>query len=61
MKKNGFFGLVGVLVLLLNVGCATSGQKAAGCAGSKPPTQKGLAQTAPQDECPNTGEPKQVE
>ncbi|BCZ17519.1 hypothetical protein NHP190003_08010 [Helicobacter sp. NHP19-003] len=61
MKKNGFFWLVGVCVALLGMGCAASGQKAVGCAGNKPSTHKGLAQTAPQDECPNTGEPKQVE
>ncbi|WP_163499196.1 hypothetical protein [Helicobacter suis] len=57
MKIKWFvFILSGVLVM----GC-TKTASTANCSNKKPVATKGLAQQAPSDQCPNDGEPKQVE
>lgn len=49
-----------ILSSVLVMGCIkTAGM--ANCSNKKPAVAKGLAQQAPADQCPNDGEPKQVE
>ncbi|CRF40886.1 hypothetical protein [Helicobacter ailurogastricus] len=45
------------LALVFGVGCA---QKAA-CDTKPKPVAKGLAQEAPSEQCPDNGEPKQIQ
>ncbi|GMB91647.1 hypothetical protein [Helicobacter ailurogastricus] len=46
------------LALVFGVGCA---QKAACDTKPKPVATKGLAQEAPSEQCPDNGEPKQIQ
>ncbi|WP_163565188.1 hypothetical protein [Helicobacter suis] len=58
MKIKWFF--ISILSGVLVMGC-TKTASAANCSNKKPTVAKGLAQQAPADQCPNDGEPKQVE
>ncbi|GLH57348.1 hypothetical protein [Helicobacter ailurogastricus] len=56
--KTRVLALALALALVFGVGCA---QKAACDTKPKPVATKGLAQEAPSEQCPDNGEPKQIQ